>query len=209
MKAIIPVTVLCLPLFHGSVGAKHPTRDGSEDRFWQMHTLVSGTIERVEQRFGKQFHVDLFVDDCAVGIIPADSRLEAEYTEPDDVSNPFAGLKRGDRVLVLVRPSFGRAIIPNGEGESFAMMPSGKALYRMATKDDPRGIETKRICRAIALPGLRERLQAISYFLTDNPSSEAKSFLREYVETLVRQTESDLKNAKMLSDQLKSNPAPK
>jgi len=149
------------------------------------------------------------VDDCVVGLTPADCRLEAEYTEPDEAENPFAGLKRGENVLVLVRPAFGRATIPNGDGESFAMMPGGKALYRIAKKDDPRVIETKRICRAIALRGLRERLQALSFILSGNPSPEAKEFLRQYVESLVGQTEADLMNAKVMLAQLKGDTAPK
>jgi hypothetical protein len=50
--------------------------------------------------------------------------------------------------------------IPNGDGESFAMMPEGKALYRMPTVPDRRADEIMRVCRAIAIPVLRERVDA-------------------------------------------------
>jgi hypothetical protein len=134
-----------------------------------------------------------------------EGRLEAEYTEPEQAENPFAGLKRGDRVLALVRPSFGLATIPNGDSEDFAMMPGRKAIYRMAVAGDPRAEETMRIGRAIAIPGLRERLDAISSIIGNGPSASMKVFLQAYLESMVRQTEADLTWAKALSGQVKSN----
>jgi hypothetical protein len=146
------------------------------------------------------------VDDCVGYPIPAEGRLEADYTEPERAENPFAGLKRGDRVLALVRPSFGLATIPNGDGEDFAIMPGGKAaIYRMAKAGDPTAEETMRIGRAIAIPGLRERLDAISSIIGNGPSPRMKEFLQAYLENVVRQAEADLTWAKALSGQVKSS----
>src|SRR5260370_970839 len=82
----------------------------------ELLTFLPTAFERVDHRYAKIYVNTIHVDDSVGYQIPAERRLEAEYTEPEQAENPFAGLKPGGRVLVLVRPSFGLATILNGDG---------------------------------------------------------------------------------------------
>ena len=112
--------------------AKNVTRHGNDPSFWKNHALVIATVDGVEHRSGKKFFIRLRVAECVPARFPYGNQVTAKYEAPSGLGegkfgNLLEGLKEGDRVMVLLRGSSGRATLPNGVGEDFAMMPDRRA----------------------------------------------------------------------------------
>ena len=184
--------------------AKNVARYGNEPSFWKNHVLVVATIDGVEHRFDQKFYIRLRVSECVPARFPYGNRVTAEYEVPSGLDNTnfgnlLEGLKEGDKVMVLLRPSYGRVSLPNGVGETFAMMPDrGAPLYRVAKNDDHNLSDTIRIVKACTTDNLSQRIVAIGVALRKSSSRDVKNFGAQYLEQLVRDTESDLQNAKTL-----------
>ncbi len=184
--------------------AKNVTRYGDDSSFWKNHVLVVATVEGVEHRSEQKFFVGLLVTECVPTRFPFGNRVTAEYEKPSDSDNAnfgnlLKGLKTGDKVMVLLRPSYGHLTLPNGLGEVFAMMPDrGAPLYRIATPDDPKLSDTIRIVKACTTENLSQRIVAIGAALQKSSSRDVKQFGAQYLDLLVRDSESDVQNAKTL-----------
>ena len=211
MHRLMILTVMCAALLNASglVLAKNVTRYGHDVSFWRNHVLVVGVVESVEHRHDAQYHISFRVNDCIPSRFAYGSRVEARYEAPPSTDNAnfgnlMEGLKPGDRVLALIRPSYGRTSLPNGRGETFAMMPGGAPLYRIKSDDDANVIDTINIFRACSTDNLGERIVAINTLLEGKPTAHVKDFCVFYVAILIGQTESDLANARALLKHAKS-----
>ncbi len=114
------------------------------------------------------------------------------------------GLEIEDSVLVLVRPAYGRAILPTAAGSSYAMMPNGKPLHRIRDQNDPAVTETVGIFRACSAGTLREKTIALGALLQKRPSKKIKQSMVYHLEGLIAQAEGDLANARSLLQHVKS-----
>ena len=182
--------------------AKHPMRYGYERGFWKAHRLVVGTIKHIEAR-GNHELLDIIVEESVPSSFYPGEVVEADYVAPEEGNDIFSSVHSGDRILALIRPQWGRAIIPNGEGEDFAMMPLGKPFYRLNGAADSAAQETMMLCRALTVDPISDKLVAISAFLETNPSAQARSFLSWYLHIIVGQLSSDLSNAEALTRSIK------
>ena len=200
--------LVMIMLTTAGAAAKHPTWYGYEKGFWTVHRLVVGTIKRVEARpccGNQELLVDIVVDES----VPASSYpgevLEARYVVPkyEKEDSVITGARQGDRILAIIEPQWGSAIIPNGDAESFAMMPTGKPIYWLSEASDPVAEETIKLCRALIVDPIRDKLVAISVFLERKPSARARAFLSRYLEIVIGQLSADLENAKALANAVK------
>lgn len=195
---------------HGVAYAKNITQYGNEPDFWKDHVLVVGTVDHVEHRFGREFHVSFIVSESVPTRYAIGNRASAKYEAPGEnlenanFGNLLGGLKRGERVLVLLRPSHGFATLPNGVGERFAMMPVGAPLYRISDAADPIVSDTVRMVKACTVENLQQKITALSAVLEETRSRHIKEFGAQYIAHLVRQTEADLANANTLLKDAKS-----
>ena len=152
----------------------------------------------MEHRFDQKFYIRLRVSECVPARFPYGNRVTAEYEVPSGLGNTnfgdlLKGLKEGDKVMVLLRPSYGRVTLPNGVGEYFAMMPDrGAPLYRIAKADDHNLSDTIRIVKACTTDNLSQRIVALGVALENSRSRDARNFGAQYLDILVRNTESDL-----------------
>jgi hypothetical protein len=182
--------------------AKHSTRYGYEKGFWKAHRLVVGTIKHIEARGNHQL-LDIIVEESVPSSFYPGEVVEADYVSPAEGVHILSAVQGGDRILALIRPQWGRAIIPNGEGEDFAMMPLGKPFYRLNGAADSAARETMMLCRALTVDPISDKLIAISAFLKTNSSAQARSFLSQYLHIIVGQLSSDLSNAQALARSIK------
>ena len=83
------------------------------------------------------------------------------------------------------------------------MMPTGKPIYWLIEAGDPVAEETMKLCRALTIVPIQDKLVAISVFLERKPSARARAFLSQYLETVVGQLSADLDNAKALANAVK------
>lgn len=189
--------------------AKNVTRYGNSPEFWKSHVLVLGTIySDIEHRHGAKYILRLQTTTCTPTRFPRGNVIEIDYEAAPKQDNANAGdlmrgLKEGDAVLVLLRPAYGGPKLPNCVGESFAFMPNETSLYRVESADDQNVIDTTNIATVCSIAELSERITAISSLLEDAPSEHLKLFFTSYVESLISQTESDLKNARALLKNVK------
>jgi hypothetical protein len=197
--------LVMIMLTTADAAAKHPTRYGYEKGFWTGHRLVVGTIKRVEARGNQELFVDIIVDES----VPASSYpgevLEARYVVPEyeKEGSVITDARQGGRVLAIIEPQWGRAVIPNGDGEYFAMMPTGKPIYWLIEAGDPVAEETMKLCTALTVDPIKDKLVAISVFLERKPSARARAFLSQYLETLIAQLSNGLDIAKALANAVK------
>ena len=199
------VLLVMIMLTTGDAAAKHPTRDGNEKGFWTGHRLVVGTIKRVEVRGNQELFVHIIVDESVPASYYPGEVLEARYVVPkyEKEDSVITGARQGDRILAIIEPQWGSAIIPNGDAESFAMMPTGKPIYWLSEASDPVAEETIKLCRALIVDPIRDKLVAISVFLERKPSARARAFLSRYLEIVIGQLSADLENAKALANAVK------
>jgi hypothetical protein len=201
------VGLLALFVFTTAVvdaAGKHPTRYGYEKGFWKAHRLVVGTIKQIDARGNRERFVDIIVEESIPSSFYPGEVVEAHYVAPSyDDENSISAVHDGDRILALIRPQWGTAIIPNGEGEDFAMMPLGKPFYRLNGVADAAAQETMMLCRALTVDPIPDKLVAISAFLKTKPSARARAFLSQYLDTIVGQLSSDLHNAEALASSVK------
>jgi hypothetical protein len=183
--------------------AKHLMRYGYEKGFWKGHRLVVGTIKHIEARGNHELFVDIIVEESVPSSFYPGEVVEADYAPPYEGDNILSAVHNGDRILALIRPQWVRAIIPNGEGEDFAMMPLGKPFYRLNGVADSAAQETMILCRALMVDPISDKLVAISAFLETKPSARTRAFLSQYLDTIVGQLASDLYNAKALASSMK------
>ena len=182
---------------------KHPTRYGYEIGFWKAHRLVVGTIKHIEAR-GNHELLDIIVEESVPSSFYPGEVVEADYVAPTyDGEDIRSAVHDGDWILALIRPQWGKAIIPNGEGEDFAIMPLGKPFYRLNGAADSAAQETMMLCRALTVDPISDKLIAISAFLKTKPSAQARAFLSHYLDAIVGQISSDLSNAEALARSMK------